>query len=47
MAKADDANDSKDSIALGDIPKIEKYIGATRIEGLQTLYQVNIARILT
>lgn len=25
---------------LGEIPKIEKYIASTRIDGLQTLYQV-------
>lgn len=37
-----DAADSKDAVTLGEIPKVEKYINGTRIEGLQTLYQVTV-----
>lgn len=36
----DDSVEPGKGTALGEIPKIEKYIVATRIDGLQTLYQV-------
>lgn len=38
----DDAAGSAEVTALGEIPKIEEYIANTRIDGLQTLYQVGI-----
>lgn len=56
-AKSNDDNDknakkSNDESAepgqgtpLGEIPKIEKYIANTRIDGLQTLYQVCVNSI--
>lgn len=37
----DDKDEPGDSTPLGEIPKIEKYIANTRIDGLQTLYQVH------
>lgn len=36
----DDSAEPGKGTALGEIPKIEKYIANTRIDGLQTLYQV-------
>lgn len=38
----DDSAGAGKGTALVDIPKIEKYIANTRIDGLQTLYQVRI-----
>lgn len=37
----DDAAEPGNSTPLGEIPKVEKYIANTRIDGLQTLYQVH------
>lgn len=39
----EDSAEAGKGTALGDIPKIEKYIANTRIDGLQTLYQVRIS----
>ncbi|XP_055313683.1 protein DEK isoform X1 [Sitodiplosis mosellana] len=36
----DDSAEAGKGTALGEIPKIEKYITNTRIDGLQTLYQI-------
>lgn len=36
----DDKDEPSDSTPLGEIPKVEKYIANTRIDSLQTLYQV-------
>lgn len=36
----DDSVDPGHSTSLGEIPEVEKYIANTRIDGLQTLYQV-------
>lgn len=41
----DDSAEPGKGTALGEIPKIEKYIANTRIDGLQTLYQVYITLI--
>lgn len=38
--KSDEKADATNGVPLKEIPKIEKYINATRIEGLQTLYQI-------
>lgn len=38
----DDAVKSGKGTPLGEIPKIEKYIANTRIDGLQPLYQVRV-----
>lgn len=45
VSSKEDTAESKDAITLGGIPKIEKYINGTRIEGLQTLYQVTIGTL--
>lgn len=37
----DDSVEPGNSTSLGEIPKVEKYIANTRIDGLQTLYQVD------
>lgn len=37
----DDSVEPSSGLTLGEIPKIEKYITNTRIDGLQTLYQVH------
>lgn len=41
----DDTVEPGQGTSLGDIPRIEKYILNTRIDGLQTLYQVSRQRV--
>lgn len=38
---SNDTTEADKCVALGEIPRIEKYIQGTRVDVLQTLYQVN------